>query len=829
MKIFTPEEIEKLSVAELYKSLGSSSEGLSGGQAKDLLLEYGPNSLHEQHISPIKKFFLHFWGPIPWMIEIAALLSVIVGHWADFSIIVVLLLFNAVIGFWQEHKADNAIELLKKKLALNALVKRNGSWKTVPAADLVPGDIIRIHLGDIVPADVKLIDGDYLEVDQSALTGESLPVEKHVNGMAYSGSMVHRGEMDGLVTGTGMNTFFGRTAKLVEETQTVSHYQKAVLKIGNYLIIVTLFLISIILLTAFFRGDSILETFQFALILTVAAIPVALPAVLSVTMAVGAIKLAKKQAIVSRLVAIEEMAGMDVLCSDKTGTLTKNELTIKNPEPEESIDTHELITLAALASREETDDAIDKAIYANLSKGPAWPAYQVKKYTPFDPVPKRSSADVLYKGKTFSTTKGAPQVILALCKGDKDLDKRINARVDELAASGFRTLAVARKNEKNDWRFMGLLPLSDPPRADSAKTIQTANELGVAVKMVTGDHRAIGREIARELNMGANIQNPEILRAPASAETNRLIEKADGYAQVFPEQKYRIVDALQQLDHIVGMTGDGVNDAPALKKADIGIAVSGATDAARSAADLILTAPGLSVIISAIKEARRIFERMTSYATYRISETIRVLIFMTLAILLFNFYPVTAVMIIILALLNDLPIMMIAYDNARVAAKPVRWKMQNILSLSTILGLAGVVSSFGMFWLGEEVLKLDKQSIQTLMFLKLSVAGHMTIYVTRTLDRHMWKKPFPAAKLFWTSEATQLVATLIAVYGLFMKPLGWELALFVWGYALAWLVVNDFIKVYAMRMINKGGGRQQRHLARSHSKLHPYAGWWKSN
>ncbi len=493
--------------------------------------------------------------------------------------------------------------------------------------------------------------------------------------------------MSGVVTATGMKTYFGKTAHLVEQAQSVSHFQRAVLRIGNFLILVTIGLVLVIGLSALFRRDPLVETLQFALILTVASIPVALPAVLSVTMAIGAERLARFKAIVSRLVSIEEMAGMDILCSDKTGTLTKNELTLGDPEPAPGVAPDDLILAAALASQRDAPDAIDAAILAKAPAADILGGYKVTAFRPFDPVVKRAEADIEQDGRGFTVAKGAPQVIADLCKESAEARGAMNLAVDHDAARGFRTLGVARSDEAGKWRFLGLLPMFDPPREDCAETIAKTRSMGVDIKMVTGDHEAIAKEIAGQLKLGQNIVVADSVfgQDDADERVSRILA-ADGFARVFPEHKFKIVKALQGAGHIVGMTGDGVNDAPALKQADMGIAVSGATDAARAAADLVLTAPGLSVITTAIEEARRIFERMNSYAIYRIAETMRLLLFMTATIVIFNFYPVTAVMVVLLALLNDLPIMMIAYDNAPVAPKPVRWNMTRVLTIASVLG-----------------------------------------------------------------------------------------------------------------------------------------------
>ncbi|MGB8959424.1 MAG: plasma-membrane proton-efflux P-type ATPase [Candidatus Aminicenantales bacterium] len=799
-----PDDLKSLPLPELQAKLGSSPDGLSQAEAQKRLTRYGPNEIEEKKANPFLKFLTYFWGPIPWMIEAAVILSAVARHWPDFAIILLLLLANAVVGFWEEHQAGNAIAALKAKLAIKARVKRGGKWTSVEARELVPGDVIRVRLGDIVPADARLLEGDPIEVDQSALTGESLPATRKPGEAVFSGSIVRQGEIDAMVYATGVKTYFGRTAELVQEAHTVSHFQRAVLKIGDYLIILAVALVVLILSVALFRGDRMLTTLQFALVLTVAAIPVAMPTVLSVTMAVGARLLAKKEAIVTRLAAIEELAGVDVLCADKTGTLTQNKLTLGDPFSVNNVPAEQVILCAALASREEDEDTIDMAVIGGVKNDQALKGYQVLHFRPFDPVHKRTEATVkAADGSVFRVTKGAPQVILEMSANAREVKPAVEKAVDEFAARGFRSLGVAQAEGEGRWQFLGVLPLFDPPREQAEATITSAREMGVSVKMVTGDQMAIARETARQLGLGTNILDAGGLgdaKCHETAQSAESIERADGFAQVFPEHKFHIVDVLQQRGHIVGMTGDGVNDAPALKKADCGIAVCGATDAARAAAAIVLTTPGLSVIIDAIKESRRIFQRMNSYAIYRIAETLRVLFFMTLAILIFNFYPVTAVMIVLLALLNDGAILSIAYDNVHYKDKPEAWNMRLVLGIATVLGVIGVVSAFGLFYLGERVFLLDRAHIQTLMYLKLSVAGHLTIFLTRTRGPFWSIRP---ARILWAAVlGTQIVATLIAVYGLFMTPLGWGWALFVWGYALAWFLVNDRVKLLAYRILD---------------------------
>jgi H+-transporting ATPase len=801
----TQNALQTLAMPEVEKQLGSSPEGLTQAEALKRLTKYGLNQLDEKKTNVFLIFLKYFWGPIPWMIEVAVVLSAIVRHWPDFFIILVLLLANAIIGFWEERAAGNAIDALKARLAIKARVKRDGKWVTPSASQLVPGDVIRLRLGDIVPADARLLQGDEVSVDQSALTGESLPATKKAGDAVFSGSILRRGEIGALVYATGTNTYFGKTAELVGTAVTASHFQKAVMKIGDYLILLALALVSIIIAVGIWRGEPVLTLLQFALVLTVAAIPVAMPTVLSVTMAVGARLLARKKAIVSKLVAIEELAGVDVLCADKTGTLTQNKLTLGDPFVIGGVTAAQVILSGALASRADNDDTIDQAVLGGVTDAHGLQAYQMLHFTPFDPVHKRTEATIKgADGTTFKVTKGAPQVILKLAANAEAVKPAYVKAVNDFAARGFRALGVARADADGQWQLLGVLPLYDPPRTDAKSTIATARQMGVKIKMVTGDALAIAKETAKTLGMGTNILDGANLSDSKSEDTAteiKSVEDADGFAQVFPANKFHIIDILQKHSHIVGMTGDGVNDAPALKKADCGIAVSGATDAARASADIVLTTPGLSVIIDAIKESRRIFQRMNSYAMYRIAETLRVLIFMTLAILILHFYPLTAIMIVMLALFNDGAILSIAYDNVRYRNVPEAWNMRTVLSIATVLGLLGPATDFILFYVGDRILLLGHPELQTLMYLKLSVAGHLTIFQTRA--RGPWWSTRPAWILLAAVGGTQTAATLIAVYGVgLVTPLGWKYAGIVWGYAFFWFLVGDPLKLLTYKVLD---------------------------
>ncbi len=796
-----------LSLAELKTRLGASPDGLSQDEAQRRLAQYGYNELPEKKINPVLKFLSYFWGPIPGMIAVAAILSGLLRHWPDLGVIVALLIMNAIVGFREEYQAGNAIAALKAKLALQARVKRDGAWRTMPARDVVPGDMVRLRIGEIVPADARLLEGDPVEVDQSALTGESLPVEHKPGDAVYSGSIIRQGEIEALVYATGKGTYYGKTAELVETARTRSHFQRAVIRIANYLIVIALALAILILAVALLRGDKPLTVLQFVLVLTIAAVPVAMPAVLSVTMALGARVLAAKNAIVTRLAAVEELAGIDVLCSDKTGTLTQNKLTMGEPFTVGDISPEQMILSAALASRAEDQDPIDLAVLSGVKNGGQQGSSQVVHFQPFDPVHKRTEATVKGPdGHVFRVTKGAPQVILALDPDAAQIEAQVDKAINEFAARGFRSLGVARADEEGRWRFLGVIPLFDPLREDSKVTLETAEQMGVHVKMVTGDQLAIAKEIGSQLGLQTNILDASLLTeaGEGGGQDGQLadaIEQAAGFAQVFPEHKYRIVEVLQQGGHIVGMTGDGVNDAPALKKADAGIAVTGATDAARAAADIVLLSPGLSVIIDAIKEARKTFQRMTNYAIYRIAETVALLGFLTLAIVFFNIYPVTAVMIVLLAILNDGAILSIAYDRVHYSDRPAAWNMRLVMGVAAVLGSFALLRSFGIFFLGENVFTLSRDHVQTLVYLNLSIGGHLTVFAARTRGPFWSIRPAPI--LLIAVVGTQVVATFIAVYGLFMQPLGWGYAGLVWGYTLGMFLIQDRVKLLGYRVLER--------------------------
>jgi H+-transporting ATPase len=827
-------------IVSAFHATNSSKNGLSSAEAKRRLAQYGRNALEDRTESKWHKLLSYFWGPLPFLIEVAAVISALRSDWPDFAVVTGLLLYNAAVGFWQDNKAANALAALKKGLAPRARVLHDNQWVTVDAAELVPGDIVSVTAGQIVPADLILIDGKYLSCDQASLTGESLPVAKKVGDEAYSGSIAKQGAMTGVVTATGNKTFFGRTAKLVGAAGSVSHSQRAVTQVGDFLLLLALVLAAILVGVQCYRAlivadvwswDEFGKIAQYVLVLLIASIPVALPAVMSVTMAIGAYTLSLQRAIVSRLSAIEELAGVDVLCSDKTGTLTMNQLTVEKQIPFGSFSADDVLRDAALATQKSSDDAIDVAVLSAAGSRVDFAQVKQADFVPFDPVNKRTVATIVdAAGKTRHYAKGAPQAITALAKPDANLASRYQAAVAELAGKGYRALGVGQSDDGRTWSIVGLISLMDPPRPDAKATIDAAKALGVNVKMVTGDDVAIGDQIAAQLDLGdhllvaSDVFKDDTGSGTVSAAVMDAVERADGFGRVFPQHKYEIVKTLQARGHIVGMTGDGVNDAPALKQADCGIAVSGATDAARSAAALILTAPGLSTIVNAIGVARQIFERIESYIHYRVAMTLDIMVLVVASIVLFQFQPITAIMIVALALLDDIPIMTIAYDNVPAPPKPVRWNMPGILLFASIMGLLSVVETFGLLLIGlrwvadpqlQDMIRLDHAQLQTVMFLQLAVGGHLLLFVVRT-KRSLFEPPYPSARLFWAIVATQIVAVAICVLGVGVRAIPPSAIIAVWIYCLIWMVVLDILKLAFLRIIaarDRGMARQRTSLS----------------
>ncbi|CDY51650.1 BnaAnng10900D [Brassica napus] len=793
-------DLEKIPIEEVFQQLKCTKEGLTTQEGEARVQIFGLNKLEEKKESKILKFLGFMWNPLSWVMEAAAIMAIALANgdgrppdWQDFVGIICLLVINSTISFIEENNAGNAAAALMAGLAPKTKVLRDGKWSEQEAAILVPGDIVSIKLGDIIPADARLLEGDPLKVDQSALTGESLPVTKHPGQGVFSGSTCKQGEIEAVVIATGVHTFFGKAAHLVDSTNQVGHFQKVLTAIGNFCIcsIAIGMVIEIIVMYPIQRRKY-RDGIDNLLVLLIGGIPIAMPTVLSVTMAIGSHKLSQQGAITKRMTAIEELAGMDVLCSDKTGTLTLNKLSVDKNLVEvfcKGVEKDQVLLFAAMASRIENQDAIDAAMVGMLSDPKeARAGIREVHFLPFNPTDKRTALTYIdSSGNWHRVSKGAPEQILELCKASNDLSKRVLDIIEKYAERGLRSLAVSRQTvpEKTKeslgsrWEFVGLLPLFDPPRHDSAETIRRALHLGVNVKMITGDQLAIGKETGRRLGMGTNMYPSSALlgnhKDPALANipVEDLIEQADGFAGVFPEHKYEIVKKLQERKHIVGMTGDGVNDAPALKKADIGIAVDDATDAARGASDIVLTEPGLSVIISAVLTSRAIFQRMKNYTIYAVSITIRIVLGFMLIALIWKF-DFSAFMVLIIAILNDGTIMTISKDRVKPSPTPDSWKLREIFATGVVLGSYLAVMTVVFFWLAHETDFFSNlfgvRSIKALLMIAFLIA--------------------------------QLVATLIAVYANWefaeVKGIGWGWAGVIWLYSIITYFPLDVIK-FAIR------------------------------
>ncbi|WJX85889.1 Plasma membrane ATPase 1, variant 3 [Trifolium repens] len=812
-------DLENIPIEEVFDNLKCTKEGLSSEQVQNRLDMFGYNKLEEKKESKILKFLGFMWNPLSWVMEAAAIMAIAMAHggrkpdgskkpgdYQDFVGIIILLIINSTISFIEENNAGNAAAALMARLAPKAKVLRDGKWSEEDASVLVPGDIVSIKLGDIIPADARLLEGDPLKIDQSALTGESLPVTKHPGEGVYSGSTCKQGEIEAIVIATGVHTFFGKAAHLVENTTHVGHFQQVLTSIGNFCICsIAIGMIIEIIVIYGVHGYGYRNGIDNLLVLLIGGIPIAMPTVLSVTMAIGSHKLSQQGAITKRMTAIEEMAGMDVLCSDKTGTLTLNKLSVDREMIEvfaKGVDKDLVVLMAARASRMENQDAIDCAIVSMLAD-PKEARAGIKEvhFLPFNPTDKRTALTYIdAAGTMHRVSKGAPEQILNLAHNKAEISQKVHAMIDRFAERGLRSLGVARQvvpegtkdSPGGPWEFVALLPLFDPPRHDSAETIRRALDLGVSVKMITGDQLAIGKETGRRLGMGTNMYPSSSLLGEnkdqlGSVSIDDLIENADGFAGVFPEHKYEIVKRLQARKHICGMTGDGVNDAPALKIADIGIAVADSTDAARSASDIVLTEPGLSVIISAVLTSRAIFQRMKNYTIYAVSITIRIVLgFMLLnAFWSFDFPPF---MVLIIAILNDGTIMTISKDRVKPSPLPDSWKLSEIFATGVILGtylaLMTVIFFYVMFetnffpnHFGVKHIRPDlhapvteemKEMFASAVYLQVSTISQALIFVTRSRGWSYTERP--GLLLVFAFVIAQLVATAISAFA------NWEIA-----------------------------------------------------
>eukprot|EP00911_Craspedida_sp_UC1_P002201 UC1_evm1s1682 len=847
------DELKGSDASELIDLFGTDlTNGITEAERDARELAFGKNELAEHHTPWWKKFFGYMWNPLSWVMEFAAVMAIAFSNgpteagqsppypppdWEDFVGIIALLIINATLAYVEESQAGDAVAALKGAMAPETVALRDGKWLTVDAVSLVPGDLLQLKLGDVIPADAIMLEGENVSVDQAALTGESLPVSKKVGADLFSGATLKQGELVAVVVATGVNTFFGKAAHLVATTENKGHFQQVLRQIGTFCIgLIAFFLVAVAIGQWVFLGYPYRRGINNLIVLLIGGIPIAMPTVLSVTLAIGAHQLAEKKAIVSKMSAIEELAGMDMLCSDKTGTLTLNKLTIDKEKFVTTADLSvaECIRVAAYASRTENSDAIDTVVLKSLERREeAREGIELLHFTPFDPTTKRTEA--LYKhvasGKTYKSSKGMAATLLNVTNASDEMREKVEAAVDDFASHGLRALGVARAEvvdgSADNWEFIAVMPIFDPPRHDTAETIARAMALGVSVKMLTGDQLEIAKETARRLQMGPNIYPAKVLNDYSEGKTgitkSDFIEEADGFSGVFPEHKFEIVAECKRNGHIVAMTGDGVNDAPALKCADVGIAVADATDAARAAASIVLTEPGLSVVIDAILTSRMIFQRMKSYALYACATTVRIVLTFSVLVWAFKFdFP--PFIILVMAVLNDGTIMTISRDVVVPNTRPDKWALKALFIRAIMLGAVQSVSTIVFFslmlqtrffhdmapsldasatWTVNSADSTDQASssganswqLHSIIYLQSSILGQASIFCARTNKFSFQSRP--GLMLMGAYIVAQLVATLIAVYAdwpfTHIAPAGWDWAGVCWIWSMVWFPAMDIV------------------------------------
>jgi H+-transporting ATPase len=793
-------EYKESSVTDTLKLLQSSINGLTESEAQQRLQKYGFNEVSEKKQNSILAFLKRYWGPMPWLLELAIILSVVLKHYLEADIIFALLTINTVIGQIQSRGSQKALTALKKRLAINARVLRDGNWSTKEAREIVPGDIISIGLGDIVPADAKIISGD-LSIDQSILTGESLPVYARESAIIYSGSVVKRGEAKCVVVNTGANTYFGKTAELVKTAKPKSHQEQIMLAIVKYMMLLGIGALILVAIYAVIIGTGFLSIITFAIIFLMGAVPVALPAVLAIVQSVGAVELSKKGVLVTRLDSIEDAASIDILCLDKTGTITQNKLSVGEVIPFGNVTQNDVIMMAGLACQERSKDTIDTALLEysrSININPE--AHTCVSFTPFEPATKRSEAVIASGEKTFRVIKGAPQTVISLCKTlDETSKKKLNQKVEELSQKGYRALGVARATVEDleDIQFVGLISLADPPRPDSKGMIEGMRELGVKPLMLTGDNIAIAKEIALQVGIGDKIIRMDDIRNLNETEQAKIIDESDGFAEIYPEDKYKIVKLLQSKGHMVGMTGDGVNDAPALKQAELGIAVNSATDVAKASASMVLTESGIAVIIDAIKISRHIYQRMLTWVINKVTKVIQVIGLLTIGFFWFHDLVVSLLGMTLLIFANDFVTMSLATDNVNYTAKPNNWNVKNITFASLIVGALLVVEGSVALFIGSYYFHFPLEQLQTFTVLMLIFTSQFRVYIVRE-RKYFWSSR-PGRELALSTIGAVVVFTLLGIYGLIIPALTPYKVLFVLGYSALFTLAIDFPKYEAFK------------------------------
>ena len=790
----------KTKTEEVSRSLHTDlSAGLKVSEVEARLKQYGYNEVPEKKTSPAVRFAKTFWGLTAWMLEAIILISWVLQKFSDLYIVTGLLVFNAVLGFVEEQRASNAVEALKEKLRVNARVLRDGLWKTVAARELVPGDVVRTRAGDFVPADVRIVAGE-LQVDQSALTGESMAVEKNPDDVLYSGSIVKRGESTGIVISTGVKTYFGRTAQLVQLARPKLHMEEVVSNVVRWLLIIVVTLIVIAFVFSVIEAKDLLELLPIILVLLLSAIPVALPAMFTVSMAIGSMELAKKGVLVTTLSASEDAATMNVLCADKTGTITINRLSIAKVIPSKGFSEQQVLFYGALASQEANQDPIDLSFLTMAKQQNLLdPSFKQKAFTPFDPKTRRTEALVQKNNHEFRVMKGAVNVIARACGLDGKILEQLESQMSEIAGKGYRTLAVAKTNAKEQPELVGLVTLHDPPRLDSKQLIQELRELGIAVKMLTGDALPIAREIAADVGLGDNVIRAAELKEfikENTMEAADVADKSDGFAEIYPEDKYTIVKSLQAAKHVVGMTGDGVNDAPALRQAEVGIAVSNATDVAKGAASVVLMNEGLTSIVDLVKNGRVIYERITAWILSKIVRTLQIATFVVLSYLLTGNYVVSAFAIILYFFMTDFVKIALSTDNLNWSRKPDTWNVVGLVKVSTILSMLVIVESFALLYVALNIFHLTvaDQTLFTFTFEILFYSAMFLIFNVRERG-HFWNSR-PSRTLLIAVILSMIAATIVTTIGLpGFKPISLAETLFVLFCSAGFsLLFNDLVK-----------------------------------
>jgi H+-transporting ATPase len=767
----------------------SPAEGLTSAEAQRRLAQFGPNEIPQRQRQPALLFLQKFWGPIPWMLEATIAIQILLGKSGEAAIVGALLLFNAAISFVEEGRASKALALLRHRLETSVRVLRDGRWQTVPAANLVPGDRVHLRMGDLAPADIRIADGNVL-LDQSALTGESVAVEAGAGALAYAASVIRRGEATGEVVATGLKTYFGKTAELVMTAKSASHLQTTIFAIVKALVTIDALLVCALLAYAAWTGLPFTDVIPFALILLVASVPVALPATFTLATALGSTELAHNGVLVTRLSAIEEAAGMDVLCTDKTGTITENRLALAAALPFAGISEGDLLRRAALASDPATQDPIDLAILeAAKAKGLLADLPQRTEFVPFDPAQRYSLARYADPAGSLCVVKGAPRAVAALAVNAPDL----SASREQLAAGGNRVLAVASGSSRDSLRLIGLLSLHDPPRQDSGALVKGLTDLGVRVLMVTGDNLTTAGAVAEQVGIGGRVATADALD---HFDADQALDH-DVYARVFPEHKIKLVRTLQAGGHVVGMTGDGVNDAPALKQADVGIAVASATDVARASASIVLTTPGLVNALSAVTISRRIYQRMLTYTINKIMKTLEIAAFLSIGVMLTRTFVITPLLIVLLLFTNDFVTMSIATDRVSYSRTPDRWNVRTLMATGAVLAAMVLLLSFSLFFAGRNLLGLPLPQLQTLVFVMLVATGQGNVYLIRERG-HFWHSR-PGPWLVMSSLADLAVVALMATFGVLMTPVSPILIAELLAVVAVYLLILDQLKVLIFR------------------------------